>query len=270
MGNICKSMGLCSCLFPNNFLDDDDFDYYSAIETKRTKQQVIKYDTKSLDVFTIFSSNLINSPSRTLPYSPSIFSKTCSIRSLNEHKLYADFADCQLFKMSNEFNSTKSSEFLLRADSYDSGLESLSAAKSTISTELVKSTDSLFDFNLLEATLLTASSTTISANSLLSPFGLIKNSSFYEWSKNSIKRVKHGMLKLAFITNIKENIRYASQQCLTSSSVNKKLEFSCNKNKKNADDKYKQKNSDSLNSLFIYGMVPLRQFLLRIYDVNYF
>ena len=283
MGNICKSMGLCSCLFPADFLDDDvDFDYYSAIEAKRTKQQSIKLDTRSLDVFTIFNSNLINSPSRSLTYSPSssLFNKTgvlmgsfmsaslqksCSIRSLNEHKLYADFADSHLFKMSNEFNSTQSSELLMRAESFDSGMESLSAKSG--SNELVKSYESLFDF---DSTLFTASS--VSTNSLVasSPFSLIKNSSFYAWSKNSIKRVKHGMMKLAFITNIKANIRYASQQCLTSSTVNKKLEFNSNKNKKNVDSKQQQNINSSLNSMFIYGVVPLRQFLLRIYDVNYF
>ena len=287
MGNICKSMGLCSCLFPTDFLDDDvDFDYYSAIEAKRTKQQSIKLDTKSLDVFTIFNSNLINSPSRSLTYSPSSsllnktgvligsfmsasLQKSCSIRSLNEHKLYADFADSHLFKMSNEFNSTHSSELLMRAESFDSGMESLSAKSASGSNELVKSYESLFDF---DSTLFTASSS-VSTNSLFasSPFSLIKNSSFYAWSKNSIKRVKHGMLKLAFITNIKANIRYASQQCLTSSTVSKKLEFTSNKNKKNVDSKQQQQNNDSsLNSMFIYGVVPLRQFLLRIYDVNYF
>ena len=191
MGNICKSMGLCSCLFPADFLDDDvDFDYYSAIEAKRTKQQSIKLDTRSLDVFTIFNSNLINSPSRSLTYSPSssLFNKTgvlmgsfmsaslqksCSIRSLNEHKLYADFADSHLFKMSNEFNSTQSSELLMRAESFDSGMESLTAKSG--SNELVKSYESLFYF---ESTLFTASY--VSTNSLLasSPFSLIKNSSF--------------------------------------------------------------------------------------------
>lgn len=245
------------------------------LNLKIRKQQISKQN-----IFTIYKSDLdrlsITSSLMLNESTPDYFKS--SIRSLNEHRLISDLTDMNLTKISHQMTSFNANNTHL-VDYYtdnDSGFQtrSLSPSSNYESISLDDSDDDcisdmtcLSKHNLIANSFIFNKLSSSSASSLMySSIPFVLKTSLNE----SFKTFKNSLLNSKFINFVRTKL---VSRDLNRSLLDVTSEPSTSTSTTTTTTPCKSsKSNKSNNSSFIYntGINSLRQFLLRIYDVNYF
>ncbi|RMZ94284.1 hypothetical protein BpHYR1_046041 [Brachionus plicatilis] len=269
MGNkLCQTVSLCSCLNPKDFDSDESMELEDCKQTQREK---LKNDTSFYNnIFTVcnesFNFELLNQSKQT---------ESAEI----ERPLYVD-------------TELASSSSIGDSDSLDSGFDSRNMTPSRSLSQInfpapslvlsVANTDdtmnNFYEFLLSETIFM-------QSNLVMDSVPFMVKDKMWQWSKRSIGRIKRTAMKYFFFKNLTKNtVELADEsKCETKSRISDLIKkpfsiLSVLANGLKFLNRFSLKHSsfsdDCSDTVGLiepsYSFSPLRQFLMRIYDINFF
>lgn len=243
MGNICRTLAMCDCFCP---CDYDEEVLLKRFDSKRANRQK-KQTKKSCEIFTIssdFTSSSLNQHHT----------------SLNDYKLDKDLIDMNLLKMSNDLCKSSASVY-----SMDSGYDSTSS--------IVENNSSLNSCEIDMASINLEAISQYSHKNFETSRRLIKDFDYISYATmfNKHYLVNNSFNRMVKKVFYKQNIFSSKFISTMKGKLSKKLKSTKEGNEhQQISTKNNKIESHSLTSIYSHSSNKLRNFLSKLYDVNFF